>query len=337
MLSCHFLEPDLHAEYTRFIAQHPHASLENSMAWGSLQTLASQRSAGRIRLILNEKSQIIASAMEVPCRLRLGSFLWIPAGPLLPEDPLMAEACLQLFHETWKKEGGFLFVRMESLIPQTHPLANLWAHVGEPSSSAYYPRHTLCLDLKKSSQVLWEEMTQKGRYHIRKAEKAGVSIQEASTKDLHAFYSLLKKTAQRDAFAIQSQAYYESFLSLDQARLWLAFHDGHIISGAMSILFKNKWIYYFGASDAHDQKLYGSYLLQWHMIQEAQKSSCSVYDFLGIASPDNPDDKLRFVTQFKTRFGGFRESYIPARVLVLRPFATALRDFLLKIFRKIRK
>ena len=44
------------------------------------------------------------------------------------------------------------------------------------------------------------------------------------------------------------------------------------------------------------------YLLQWHAICEARSRNIPVYDFLWVADPSNPDDTLRWVTDFKEKF-----------------------------------
>jgi lipid II:glycine glycyltransferase (peptidoglycan interpeptide bridge formation enzyme) len=41
-----------------------------------------------------------------------------------------------------------------------------------------------------------------------------------------------------------------------------------------------------------------------HMILEAKDMGKKQFDFYGIAPPDQPDHKLRGVTQFKKSFGG---------------------------------
>ena len=46
------------------------------------------------------------------------------------------------------------------------------------------------------------------------------------------------------------------------------------------------------------------YLLQWTAMMEAKKRGCKYYDFMGIADPNNPNDQLKPVTDFKLKFEG---------------------------------
>ena len=122
---------------------------------------------------------------------------------------------------------------------------------------------------------------------------------------------LLWDTLARDGFAGNSRAYYEVFLREIYTQygggLYFGVIEGRAIVAGIFVFTPERAIYYYGASssDKEDRKRMGSYLLQWHVIQEAKKKNIPYYDFLWVADPDNPDDHLKWVSDFKEKFGGY--------------------------------
>jgi len=72
--------------------------------------------------------------------------------------------------------------------------------------------------------------------------------------------------------------------------------------------------YYYGASSSHKRNLMAPYLLQWKAIENAKNLGCTLYDFLGIAGPDETNSSLAGVTDFKLKLTpdirGVSQSYI---------------------------
>ena len=60
-------------------------------------------------------------------------------------------------------------------------------------------------------------------------------------------------------------------------------------------------IYYYGASSSEHRNLMAPYLLQWSAISHAKKRGLQLYDFLGIASPEEKNSSLAGVTDFKLK------------------------------------
>lgn len=154
-------------------------------------------------------------------------------------------------------------------------------------------------------------MHEKWRYNIRLATKRGVQIEKAilSLETLDIWMWLLDATLSRDGFSGNSRKYYESFVShLEKNNagwLYLARFEDRIIAAGIFVFTPSRAIYYYGASSSlpEDRKQMSPYLLQWHTICEGRSRNIPLYDFLGIADPENPHDSLRGVTDFKEKFG----------------------------------
>lgn len=136
---------------------------------------------------------------------------------------------------------------------------------------------------------------------------------------------LLWDTLARDGFAGNSRAYYEVFLREIYAEygcgLYFGMAEGRPIVAGIFVFTPARAIYYYGASssDKEDRKRMGSYLLQWHAIQEAKKKNIPYYDFLWVADPDNPDDHLKWVSDFKEKFWGYLVKLSPKLCVPLSP------------------
>ncbi len=340
----HVLESGHRELLDAFVLKAPGSPIEQTWAWGELQCLVPGRPLFRVFAVVEgedpeQTENWVASFLLIRQEMGFGkSWLWAPRGPVFKPGldaersqeawGLLEEAC-----KNWARLGGDVFMRVEpGFLPESFYLG------GQPSPEEYLPSHSLTLDLRLSEQALLEQMSQKGRYNIKVAEKSDVVVREAT--DLPAFYKILKETSERDGFAVHSLDFYADFLRVlgDSARFYVAEYEGRILGGLLLTLFGKTACYYFGASSNEDRKLMAPYLLQWHAIRESKKAGCEVYDFLGIA----PDGKageshaLRGVTQFKTRFGGERVDYSGARVFVYRSLYWWARQWLRALRRKWR-
>ena len=316
-----FLDPERAADLEKFVAAHPHGSIEQTWVWGELQTTIPGRNAMFVLAVLDDDERIIASMHLIRQHMGRGKYwLWCPGGPLLPEDEAEREAAWILFRDYCKqlaKREGDVFLRVESNYePGALKLG------GRMSKECYLPRNTLMINLESKTESILAQMKQKGRYNIRQAEKAGVYVRQANDSELDSFYAALVETAERDGFHLHAKKFYASFLELleDKARFYVAHKENEFLGGMLVTHFGDTATYYFGASGGAHRRSMAPYALQWFAMQEAKAAGMKRYDFLGIAPAGRAGKKhvLAGVTQFKTRFGGKRIEYAPARIFVYR-------------------
>jgi len=304
-----------------FLKAHPHGALEQSWEWGELQTTIPGRPHFHVFGIFEDKKEttLIASMLVIRQHMSAGkTWLWCPNGPVLPLEEKGRQAWQILRHELckWAHRNHDVFIRMESSININSPLIAK----EKPIKTSYLPRYSLMVDLTQNEKTILENMAQKGRYNIKKANKATVKVRKGSLKDMADFYKILEETGERDGFHHHEQGFYEQFLELldGNAELLVAEIDKEIIGGMLVSYFGDRATYYFGASSNSHRKAMAPYALQWHAIREAKQRNCLWYDFLGIAPEGNDKHPLKGVTQFKTRFGGKRMEYHKSQVIVMR-------------------
>lgn len=302
-----------------FVAGHPQGSIEQTWAWGELQTQIPGRSAFRV-FGLFEGEQLLGSMLVIQQEMGFGkTWLWCPRGPLLPVGleeegwEMLQEAC-----GNWARLQGNVFLRVESGVLREEEMVVK----GKEAQECYLPEDTLILDLVLSEEELLKQMSQKGRYHIKTAEKCAVKVERAGEKDLGEFYRLLEETAERDGFFVHKESFYKAFFKKLEAKavFYVARVGEKVVGGALMVHFGDTATYYFGASSGAHREVKAANALQWFAIRDAKKAGFAKYDFLGIA-PESPlDHVLSGVTQFKMSFGGRRVTYQKAQVFVYRRF-----------------
>lgn len=300
-----------------FVAKHPRGSIEQVWDFGLLQTSIPGRNSFFV-LGAFEREMLVASMLVIRQNTGFGkSWLWCPRGPLLPKERAAeAWAALKKMVEQLAHKAGDVFLRVEPGALVSAPLTL----GGKSVTAQYLPKDTLLLDLQLSKEELLKQMTQKGRYNIKIAEREEVYVRKGLSSDLPDFFTLLEETAKRDGFVIHNRDFYQKFLDVldGKALFYVAYVDHEVVGGFLGTQFGNRVTYYFGASsNKHRQKM-APYALQWFAIREAQNKGFKEYDFLGIAPEGDAKHALAGVTQFKTRFGGGRISYQAAEVFVLR-------------------
>ena len=198
--------------------------------------------------------------------------------------------------------------------------------------------YTAIINLTKDEEEILAEMKQKWRYNIRLAEKKWVKIMEAekTEKNIKTFYDLMMETTSRDNFFWNTFDYYKIFLEeLDFSKLLFADYKGKIISAWIFTYFWEEAIYYYGAStsDKNFRNLMSPYLLQWEAIKLWKKLWCEIYDFLWIASPDDINSPLLWVTDFKLKLAKDSKNVSLSFIYKNKKF----KYFLIELLRKFKK
>lgn len=300
------------ALYDRWVKSHPQGSLWQSLEWKKYQE-ALGREVRVYGAISDER--LAVSALVVIDKTVGGLSTWdIPRGPLAIVDSQQSVDMLidSVISDAKKNACLSLF-----LSPTTALSTN--AYQRSTSNRHEQPEATRILDLTLTEEQLLAQMHQKGRYNINVARKNGVAIEQS--QDIDAYYALAQKTGKRDAFGIPSKRQLALFLKqLPGSFLLLARKDNHIIAGLIGIMWNNRCIYYYGASDYEHRSMMAPYLLQWEAIQFCKNAGATSYDLLGIAPPDSPaNHPWAGISDFKAKFGGTVMSYPPEQEITLKP------------------
>ena len=107
----------------------------------------------------------------------------------------------------------------------------------EEGFAAGQPRFVFQLPLAgRTPEDLLSGMNQLWRRNVKKADKAGVQVEQGSADDLREFHALYVETAERDGFTPRPLSYFQTMFAAllgedsDRIRLYLARHDGDLVA-----------------------------------------------------------------------------------------------------------
>jgi hypothetical protein len=141
-----------------------------------------------------------------------------------------------------------------------------------PGATLLFPsRYIVKLRLSDAEQR--KSLHQKWRYHLNKADKAGLSFEHATADRLPEFDALYRAMTDRKKFPDHS-AYEETVealmtLDVDAARPELFFirHEGEVVAGAIIFKAGDRAVYLYGATNDKALPLRAGYFMHWHIIR----------------------------------------------------------------------
>ncbi|MBS3903302.1 MAG: peptidoglycan bridge formation glycyltransferase FemA/FemB family protein [Anaplasmataceae bacterium] len=272
-----------------------------------------------------DNNQLASLALVIKIVARRGSFLFIPHGPILNENSKETIGIFSDYFKLLAREERCSFFRISSLMEDTPHYHSLFHELGYRSAPIHmHPELAWVLDLKKNEETLLAEMRKNTRYSIRKAEKDGVKVEWTDDPSrLIDFFPVYEETVERQNFTPFNRRYLEAEFRImsaaKKALLFTATHDGQVVSVAIIIFNQGSAFYHHGASSQKNPQLTASHLLQWNVIREAKRRGCDMYNFWGIAAPDDSKHPWAGLTRFKMGFGGHAESYLHAQDMALKP------------------
>ncbi len=271
--------------------------------------------------------QIVAAASVLQRPIGPFSFVYVPKGPLFRSleltivDAVLDALIKQYPRAIWIKidpdviiATGLLTEQGNSTeqpyIPQEEGLAfqaRLQQKNWRFSSDQVQFRNTLILDLTLEEADLLAQMSQSTRRKIRQADKHAIHVREGTKADLRVLYELYVTTGQRQDFIVRPWEYYHllwtSFLDAQLAQVFVAEHEGQILSGCVLFCFADRVWYFYGMSSNEHRHMQPNYALQWAAIRWAKANGYRVYDWWGAPNSFVEADPMWGVYRFKRGFG----------------------------------
>ncbi|MCX8132044.1 MAG: peptidoglycan bridge formation glycyltransferase FemA/FemB family protein [Clostridia bacterium] len=202
------------------------------------------------------------------------------------------------------------------------------------------PRFVYRKDIKgMSEEELMQSFHQKWRYNIRLAERKGVEVRIGDKSNIPEFHKIMIETGLRDNFVTRSISYFEKMydcMAPDHLRLYLAYYEGKIIAGTITIMYGKKCWYLYGASSNAYRNVMATYLLQWEAMKWALESGCDVYDFRGVSGDMDENNPLYGIYRFKKGFNGQLVELIGEIDYIFKPLIYLVVDKGFKALRAIR-
>lgn len=171
--------------------------------------------------------------------------------------------------------------------------------------SSIQPAGTVRIDLTQNL-----DFKDRVRRNLRKEDAVIVRRWDGDEDTFSSWYDTYVHTAVRDHFHARSRQYMRSIFDIRdpavEPNLYIAYSDGMISGGIITLRTRHEEVYLFGSSLKHTGNVSCGYALQVHAIMEARSAGVEVYDLFGIDGRDEVDGHLSSLTTFKTSFGGTR-------------------------------
>lgn len=199
-------------------------------------------------------------------------------GPILKNNArpdrsaIYAEIVDALVAEYADRRGMMISVMPRAAVgPDNSELSHLLSRGFRRGWELPYPARYI-VDLRLEDAEQRASFHQKWRYHLKKAEKAGLTFERAAPQQLQEFDLLYRAMTERKRFPDYSA--YETLPDLMKAQpaelqpeLFFVRHEGEIVAGAIIFKAGDTAVYLYGATNHRALPLRAGYFLHWHIIR----------------------------------------------------------------------
>lgn len=276
-----------------------------------------------IRLEMHEDNNCIGICQALIINARRGKHLVVPYGPILTDKTQIDTLIGALKQEAIRYNCSFIRIspfwktagtKISQSIPS--PLHLLAEHIWYIPLTQTNQWEAKTLDASEKAPTISEDdilknMRGNTRNLIRRAQKEGVTIIRSTNpiQDIDTFIHLHEETRKRHSFTPYSHNFFRAqvahFSRRNECTMYQAHYQGEVIASSIHMHTFGETSYHHGASTHKYSKIPASYLLQWTAIQDAMIRGDHIYNFWGIAPPNNrKNHPFAGVTTFKTGFGG---------------------------------
>jgi lipid II:glycine glycyltransferase (peptidoglycan interpeptide bridge formation enzyme) len=237
---------------------------------------------------------------------------YINGGPMVRKDDdtdsERLRFCLHVLVDEYVKKRGLVLRILAPLGPPgwNDTQMSIFTSVGFVPAHARARRYrTFLLDIDRPLEEIRENLGQKWRNNLKRAEKENLSFQRESSIDFfNRFLSLYGPFIQRKGFDVD--LYPDFYMEVQNAlgiherfQVALCEYNGNWIAGHISSLLGDTAVNIFRANNEVALTHRASYILQWEGICYAKGHGCQWYDLGGIDPDKNPG-----VYHFKKGLGG---------------------------------
>jgi serine/alanine adding enzyme len=211
--------------------------------------------------------------------------------------------------------GKAIYIEFRNLTDQSN-----YRDIYAASRFQYEDHLNILVDLTKTEDDLWKELTAKRRNGIRRAIKEGTTFRVSNDLEtLQECYSILSEVYLRAKLPLYKYSFFYNLFTVlkDEAKLhlFIAEFDGEVIGcmialGYMGVLYD----FYAGARKEYYHK-YPNDLIPWEVFRWAKNNGYHQFDFGGCGKPNVPYS----VRDYKKQFGGEMVNWGRFRLILNKP------------------
>lgn len=298
--------PDI-KQWSEFVHSHSHGNIFQAPEMAEVYKRTKNYEPISLAVVDTGNDKILAVLQAVVIREIsgfLGSFSArsiVQGGPLFlnTEKGIVAVNTLMEYYDNFARKKS-IYTQIRNMW-DTSQISNIFNGLGY----VYEDHLNFLVDLTKSREELWSNLSKKRRNGIRRAEKREVIIREIKDKSLiPLFYDIIQETYGNVKLPLADLSLFKSTFNIltpkNMAKFFLAKHEDKNI-GAIVVLTYNGTIYdwYAGASIDY-LRLLPNDILPWHVMEWGSDNEHHTFDFGGAGKPNEEYG----VRDFKKQFGG---------------------------------
>lgn len=268
--------------------------------WGELKHLTGWQIERIAVYDTNNDEDSLLGLAQILYRLLPGgisSFAYIPRGPVvknIADAPLLYLEIAKYI----KKQHRVIAVSIEPDID--HATISL-PKPFRKASNHILPSDTLILDLGKSEDDLFKDMTKKHRQYIRKSGKnPELEVKRVEKEsDFEQCLEVYHQTSVRADFALHGDDYYRNaFRCLkENGTVWASYVDGKVVAFLFNTYSAKTSYELYGGANEVGQKTRANYAMKWQAIREMKARGVERYDFGGLIGEGVTRFKLGFKSE----------------------------------------
>jgi serine/alanine adding enzyme len=286
-------------EWDGFVLSHPDGTANHLWGWREIY----RRAFGHVTDYLAVRDTTGALAGVLPLvvfnsRLAGRFFVSLPFvnyGGILAVSP---DAERALLDETTRRAGamGASYIELRHRLPK---FPNLPAKQHKVSMKAALP---------PTADRAWEALDRKVRNQVRKAEKAGVTVERGGMALVDDFYAVFARNMRDLGTPVYPRAWFTGLLGTfpDRARVFVARLGALPVAASMTFVHPGSVEIPSASSLREHRSTCANMLLYWHMMQQAIADGFSELDF-GRSTPD--ESTFHFKEQWGARPGPMSWEY----------------------------
>ncbi|MBI5643648.1 MAG: peptidoglycan bridge formation glycyltransferase FemA/FemB family protein [Deltaproteobacteria bacterium] len=315
------------SEIRRFDYAHP----LNAFDWGKIRQIDNW---SPIYLVAERSGRFCGALMILSKKIPFTPFsiFYSPRSPVWDyDDDETIEKLIEAARKIAKNKKA-LFLRCDPAIPEGVIASNGdkltrlgFRHLEQRWTFWNTPRDVSRIDLTRAqtAEGFFNLLDRDTRRCIRKAAKEGVAIEPATTEsELEIFYGIFKEFTVNKGFMSRGYEYqrrlWETYVTHENGRLFLAKYQGNIIGGLICIMFADKCLAMHMGTPYKYHNLYSYYAYVWESIKWAKERGCRWYSFRGVGTTPTQEH--------------FKNKFLPEPVGMAGYYDLPFRSWLYRIF-----
>jgi CelD/BcsL family acetyltransferase involved in cellulose biosynthesis len=274
-ISLRILDPLQDNEWDRLVISHPDYTFFHSAAWAKVLTTTYRHKPFYLHFSRRDQPVALVPFMEIKSRFTGRRGVSLPfsdsCSPLVFDQSESERVIATISKLAREREWKYVELRGgREMLP-----------AGAVAARQFYGHK---LVLSRGADQLLVRFAGPVRRAIRKAEKSGLTVQVATTREaVREYYRLHVRTRRRHGIPPQPLSFFFNLhrdaIEGGQGFIVLARNGGRCVAAAVFLQFGEKAVYKFGASNEAFQGLRGNNLVMWEAIRVLTQDGYQSLDF----------------------------------------------------------